>query len=356
MESIILDLPLPEPGDEMEHVGNSGRLAHRILILFLLILPIPSIIISLFIGSYGLSPGEVIAGFLAVVTGSGAPGIHITVLMNMRLPRIVLALLVGAALSVSGACFQGIFRNPLVSPDILGLSSGAAFGAALAVSVFYTLPIQVSAFIFSLVALGIAYLMAYQKGETPVISLVLSGVITSFVFSALLTAIQFAINERALQSIVFWMMGSLNTASWYKVNQALPWILIGIGGITMLRWQLNILALGDDDARSVGMRTELMKAVLIIFASLAASAAVAAAGIISLVGLIVPHMVRMIAGPDHRIVIPLSITVGASFLVLVDDLSRSLFWFELPVGILTTLVGAPVFMYLMRKTRTGGWE
>ncbi|HWQ64179.1 MAG TPA: iron ABC transporter permease, partial [Methanospirillum sp.] len=289
------------------NIRNS--LNHRIILIFLLTLPIPAFILSLFIGSYGLSPSEVVAGFISVVTGDGAPEIHTTVLMNMRLPRIVLAMLVGAALSVSGACFQGIFRNPLVSPDILGLSSGAALGAALAVSVFFTLPVQVSAFLFSLIALGVAYLMAYQKGETPIIALVLSGVITSFVFSALLTAIQFAINERALQSIVFWMMGSLHTASWYKVNQALPWIVIGIGGIIILRWQLNILALGDEDARSVGMKTERMKVVLIICASLAASAAVSAAGIISLVGLIVPHMVRMLAGPDHRVVIPLSMTV-----------------------------------------------
>jgi iron complex transport system permease protein len=274
----------------------------------------------------------------------------------MRLPRVILAFLVGTALSASGACFQGIFRNPLVSPDILGLSSGAALGAALSVSVFLTLPTQIGAFICSLIALTIAYLMAYQKGETPVISLVLSGVITSFVFSALLTAIQFAINERALQSLIFWMMGSLHTASWYKINQAFPWIFFGVMGMVILRWQLNILALGDDDARSVGMKPEYMKVLLIIFASLAASAAVSAAGIISLLGLIVPHMVRMISGPDHRIVIPLSVTVGGSFLVLVDILARSLFWFELPVGILTTLVGAPVFMYLMRKTRTGGWE
>lgn len=336
--------------------GKHKSLGYRILLLSLLIVPLPVIFLSLFIGSYDLSPAEVISGYLAAVIGGGASDIHINVLMNMRLPRIILAFLVGASLSVAGACFQGIFRNPLVSPDILGLSSGAAFGAALAVSVFYALPVQAGAFLFSLVALGLAYLMAYQKGETPVISLVLSGVITSFVFSALLTTIQFAINERALQNIVFWMMGSLHTASWYKVNQALPWILIGVLGIIILRWQLNIIALGDEEARAVGMRTEMMKAALIVCASLAASAAVAAAGIISLVGLIVPHMVRMIAGPDHRVVIPLSITVGGSFLVLVDDLSRSLFWFELPVGIMTTLIGAPIFMYLMRKTRTGGWE
>lgn len=337
---------------------EAGRkaLLRRLLIISLLFLPIPTVTLSLFIGSYGLTPAEVVAVFYTFFTGEPTVDIHTTVIMNMRLPRVVLGVIVGAALSASGACLQGIFRNPLVSPDILGLSSGAAFGAALAVSVLFFLPIQAGAFIFSLVALGIAYLMAYQKGEIPIISLVLSGVITSFVFSALLTTIQFTINERALQSVVFWMMGSLHTASWYKVNQALPWIIIGLAGITLLRWQLNILALGDDDARSVGMRTELMKGILILFSSLAASAAVAAAGIISLLGLIIPHMVRMLVGPDHRLVIPLSITVGASFLVLVDIISRSLFWFELPVGILTTLVGAPVFMYLMRRTRAGGWE
>lgn len=337
-------------------MSNKRTLKRNVLIITLLLIPIPSFIISIFIGSYGLTPIEVITGFHAILMGNDVSEIHSVVLMNMRLPRVVLGMLVGAALSVAGACFQGIFRNPLVSPDILGLSSGAAFGAALSVSLLLWLPTQAGAFIFSLIALGIAYAMAYQKGETPIISLVLSGVITSFVFSALLTAIQFAINERALQSLIFWMMGSLHTASWYKVNQAFPWIFIGVTGVILLRWQLNVLALGDDDARAVGMKTELMKVIFILFSALSAAAAVAAAGIISLLGLIIPHMVRMMVGPDHRLVLPLSATVGASFLILVDDISRSLFWFELPVGILTTLIGAPVFMYLMRRTRSGGWE
>jgi iron complex transport system permease protein len=181
-------------------------------------------------------------------------------------------------------------------------------------------------------------------------------VIVSSVFGALLAVIQFAVDARSLQSIVYWNMGTLSTASWSKFYQAAPWVLAGCLILIALRWRLNVLALGEEEARSVGMNLELYKFIFIVSSTLVASAVVSVAGIIGLVGLIVPHMVRMVFGPDHRILLPISLAVGASFLVLVDDVARAAFSFEVPVGIITTPLGAPVFVYLLRKTRAGGWE
>lgn len=328
------------------------------LTAFALLLPLPAFLVSMNIGTYPVSGPELAEIIFSRLMGHDLrlPQVYDTVLFNIRLPRVLLAMLVGAALSISGATLQGIFRNPLVSPFILGLSSGAAFGAALAMSVFPWMPLQVGAFSFSLLAVGSAYLMARRKGEVPVISLVLAGVVVSSVFGALLAIIQFAVDARSLQSIVYWNMGTLSTASWSKVDLAAPWVLVGCLILIALRWRLNVLALGEEEARSVGMNLELYKFVFIVTATLVASAVVSVAGIIGLVGLIIPHMVRMVFGPDHRILIPLSLTVGASFLVLVDDVARAAFSFEVPVGIITTLLGAPVFIYLLRATRAGGWE
>ena len=286
---------------------SSGMITERMKntrYYLLLMMPVPAFIISLFFGNYPISPGDVLQTLMTFPPPDEGIISTAQVLFGIRIPRILLAMVIGAALSVSGACFQGIFRNPLVSPDILGLSAGAAFGSALCVAFLGHFPIIISAFVFALIALGFAYLMAYQKGSTSVTALVLSGVITAAVFEALLTSIQFAVSERALQDIVFWTMGSLNTATWGKVYVTAPLIVGGSVLIYLMRWRLNVLALGDDDARALGMKTEQNKAIFIVIGSLVASVAVAAAGIIGLVGLIVPHVVRMVIGPDHRLLIP----------------------------------------------------
>lgn len=310
------------------------------------------------IGTYPISPADLFHFISTKASGldSEYPQVYDTVIFNIRLPRVILAMLVGTALSLSGTTLQAIFRNPLVSPFTLGLSSGAAFGAALSMAVLPWIPIQIGAFIFSLLAVGSAYIMARRKNEVNVISLVLAGVVVSFVFGALLAIIQFIVDEKSLQSIVYWNMGNLSTASWSKVLQVAPMVILGCLILLSIRWRLNVLALGEEEARSVGMNIELYKIVFITVSTFIASAVVSVTGIIGLVGLIVPHMVRMIFGPDHRVLVPLSITIGASFLVLVDDVSRAAFSFELPVGIITTLVGAPVFIYLLRASKAGGWE
>lgn len=345
-------------------MGGKARLfkeedsSKQLLHFFFIFLPIFVFFGSMFIGTFPLSPKELLELIASHILGYRAdlPAVYETVIFQVRLPRVLLGMIVGASLSVSGATFQGIFKNPLVSPYILGLSSGAAFGAALSLAFLPGASVQMAAFLFSLLAVGLTYFMATSGRSTPVVSLVLAGVIVSAVFDSLLSIIQIAVNERALQSIVYWIMGSLGTASWSKIYSSFPLFVIGSAVMLLLRWKLNVLAMGDEEARSVGLNPERYKAVLIVAASLAASSAVAVAGIIGLVGLIVPHMMRMIFGPDHRILLPLSMCFGASFLVLVDDFARAGMGFEVPVGVVTTLVGAPVFAYLLRTVRAGGWE
>jgi len=326
--------------------------------IFFYLLPLPAFLISMLVGTYPLSLSDAALVFASGITGcsNGHPAVYDTVIFNIRLPRILLSMMAGAGLSISGAALQGVFRNPLVSPFVLGLSSGAAFGAALCIAVVPQVPIQLGAFLFSLLAVGVAYYMARSKGTVPVISLVLAGVVVSAVFGALLAIVQFAVDERSLQSIVYWNMGSLSTATWNKFVHSFPPVALGCAVLLALRWKLNVLALGEEEARSVGMNLEFYRFIFIVASTLVASAVVSVAGIIGLVGLIVPHIVRMIFGPDHKTLLPLSIAFGSAFLVLVDDVARAAFSFEVPVGIITTLLGAPVFIYLLRKTRAGGWE
>ncbi len=205
-------------------------------------------------------------------------------------------------------------------------------------------------------SLSVCGYLTRTGGRVPIVSLILSGVITGAIFTALLSIVQISVHERSLQTIVRWIMGSFNAVTWPTLSQG--WLLIAVGTIVMvlLRWRLNVLALGDDEARSSGMNVERYKAVFIISAALVSAVAVAMAGIVALVGLIVPHMVRMIAGPDHRTLLPLSAALGATYLVLVDDLSRAAFGVEIPLSIITTLIGAPFFWLLLRTTKASGWE
>ncbi len=319
--------------------------------------PVPAFLFSMLLGTYGLAVGDVVGVIWSRLVGSEAYGDAVyTVLFDIRLPRVISAMLVGMAVSVSGAVLQGVLRNPLVDPYILGLSSGAAFGAALAIAVVTWLPVQLSAFIFGLLAMGIAYTMARTGGKVPVVSLILSGVITSAIFTALLSIVQMSAHERSLQTIVRWIMGSFNAVTWSALGSIWFLIIIGSAIMIMLRWRLNVLALGDDEARSSGLDVERYKAIFIVCAALVSAVSVSIAGIVALVGLIIPHMVRMIAGPDHRTLLPLSAALGATYLVLVDDLARAAFGYEIPLSIITTLIGAPFFWLLLRATKASGWE
>jgi iron complex transport system permease protein len=313
-------------------------------------LPILIIMGSLFIGpSQAATPGAI---FNLMLNNSDDSKLVQAVVFDVRLPRILLTFLVGGSLAISGCSIQAIFRNPLTDSYILGLSSGAAFGAALALAYAF-LPVQLSAFLFGLIAVGLSYFMARKNKNISIVSLILSGIIVSGIFTALLTMVQFFSDPFKLQSIVHWTMGNLHNANWNKLQSSIISIFVGVTVLFTYRWRLNVLALGDDEARTVGINPDKDKLVILIAATLASSAAVAVAGIIGLYGLIVPHMVRMIIGPDNRQSIPLNFFFGGTFLLVIDNFSRTLSGFEIPIGVFTMLIGAPFFIYLMKKTNIG---
>jgi iron complex transport system permease protein len=325
----------------------------------LYLIPLPVLIVSLFMGpAEEVGPGTVLAWLAGQAGLAASPGINdrliTAVLIDVRLPRLLLCFLVGGALSMSGAALQAMFRNPLVSPYILGLSSGAAFGAACAISLGW-LPLQPAAFACGLLAVGASYFLARSKGQISVVSLILSGVIVTGVFTALLTIVQFMADPFKLQTVVHWTMGNLHNATWDKLSSAGAPAGAGVLALFLLRWRLNLLALGDEETRGVGLNPEREKLLILLPATLAASASVAVAGVIGLVGLVTPHMVRMMLGPENRRLMPACFTFGGAFLLVVDDCSRTMASFELPIGVFTTLVGAPFFIFLLKRARIG-WE
>lgn len=271
-----------------------------------------------------------------------------TILWQVRLPRVLLTFLVGAALATSGGVLQAIFRNPIVDPFTLGISSGAAFGAALAMLV-PVLSLNLSAFFFGVCAVAMTYAVSYTGQRASLVGMVLSGIIISGVFTALLTVLQYLSDPYKLQAIVQWTMGNLHTASWAKFHTAFYPILFGLVVIIALRWKLNLLSLGDDEAKAVGVNPRWLKLVLISVATMITASSVAAVGVISLFGLIVPHISRMIFGPSNHINVWANISIGGTFLLVIDDFSRTVMPFEIPIGVFTMLIGAPIFIYLMRK-------
>jgi iron complex transport system permease protein len=265
--------------------------------------------------------------------------------------------MVGGSLAISGAAFQGLFRNPLVSSGILGVTSGAGFGAALAIILFHaTAPIYISAFFFGGLAVLLSFLIGRIYHTTPIIMLVLGGTIVSSVFSALISFTKYVADPtNELPSIVFWLMGSLASARYQDILAAGIPMLIGTLGLITIRWRINVLSMGDKEAQTLGIDTRVNKCIVIVCATLATAGAVCVSGIIGWVGLVIPHIGRMLVGNDNRLLIPTSFSLGACFLILVDNLSRIITGSEIPLGILTALVGGPFFVYLLKRTKGGGW-
>lgn len=322
----------------------------------LMLSPLPAFVLALQVGAYPVSWAELWQAVSWQTGTSALPEQVRAILFNVRLPRIVLAMLVGVALSSSGATLQAVFRNPLVDAYILGLSSGAAFGCAVTVAFFPALPIQVGAFAFSLLAAGLTFALARTRGEVPTLSLILAGVVVSAFFAALVSIIKFLVDPHKLANIVFWLMGSLALADWPAVKKVAPWILGGAALIWLGRWRLNALSMGDAEAKALGVEVGRERGLFILAASVAVAAAVSVSGIIGWVGLMVPHIIRMSMGPDHRRVIPLSMAAGASFMVLSDSIARIAAAGEIPVGIITTLCGAPFFIFLLKKSGLESWK
>ncbi len=327
--------------------------------LFLVLSPVTAVFISLFLGRYLIAPSDVLKVLAAKVIPipQNWPETLNTVIFSIRLPRILTALLIGAGLSISGAAFQGLFRNPLVSPDLLGVSSAAGFGASLAILLSGNAGVvQVSAFLFGLAGVTLAYLISRVFRTTPLLMLVLSGIVVAAFFSALISATKFVADPiDKLPAITFWLMGSINSTTYQDLAIAFFPITIGITGLLMVRWRINVMSFGDREARALGIKTEVLKVFIIICATLITAASVCISGLIGWVGLVIPHIGRMIVGPDHKALLPASIALGAAYLLIIDDIARIVFTSEIPLGILTAIIGAPFFAYLLRKTR-GGWH
>jgi iron complex transport system permease protein len=324
---------------------------------FLVLLLIAISILSLVSGQMHIG-----AGTVAKVLASRAfpmeptwPATIESVIMDVRLPRLLAGLLIGAGLSISGAAFQGLFRNPLVSPHILGVSAGAGFGAALAILFFGNIfAVQLLSFLFGLIAVWMTYALSRTYRSTPVLMLVLAGIIVGALFSAgtsLLKYIADPVNQ--MPSIVFWLLGSLNNASNRDITVVGPIILAGTVCLFLIRWRINLLTMGEEDARSLGVNTAQIRGIIIISATFISAAAVCISGIIGWVGLVIPHIGRILVGADNKHLLPVATLIGAIYLVSVDTIARTAMETEIPIGILTAMVGAPVFAYLLRKNRPG---
>jgi iron complex transport system permease protein len=275
------------------------------------------------------------------------PATSETIVRQIRLPRIVLGATVGFALAAAGTVMQGFFRNPLADPSIIGVSSGAAVGAVAAIVFAATLPLPVMAFLGALLAAFTVYAIATRNGETPVATLLLAGVAVQTFLGAVISFVLVQAGE-SLREAVFWLMGHLHNSTWAEVEVTLPLAVLAVGALYVYAHDLNVLLLGEADAHALGIEVERTKRILLALSSVVTAAAVAVAGVIGFVGLVVPHVMRLLVGPDHRILLPTSSLAGASFLVAADTLARSGVA-EVPVGIVTAAVGAPFFLYLLRR-------
>lgn len=340
-------------------------------IIVLLLLLAAGILISFLMGRYPVPPGAL----CGILVNRGLRGletllkrvfpnwnVHIglvpfweermeTVALRIRLPRILLACLVGCCLSTSGASYQGVFQNPMAAPDILGATSGAAFGAALAIllggSSYW---ITISAFFFSLLTMALALLISRTASGKKVLTLVLSGIMVSSLFNAGTSYIKLVADPgNQLPAITYWLMGSLSGAEGKTVSVIILPMLVGILPLVFLRWRINVLTLGDEEARTIGVNAGFVRVIVIICSTLITAASVSVSGMIGWVGLVIPHLSRKLVGNDYRYLLPTSMLFGALFLLLVDDISRNLLATEIPIGILTAFIGAPFFLWLITR-------
>ncbi|MFK0161664.1 FecCD family ABC transporter permease [Rhizobium sp. NPDC090279] len=334
--------------------GRRGMMGVRIGVFGAMILVlIASMLFSIGAGRFSVTIpriGEILLGALSHPHAMPAQMDERIVLL-VRLPRVLLAALSGAALAVGGAALQGVFRNPLVAPEVLGISQGAAFGGALAILFGYSgVEMLGMAFVLGLSALVLVGMLARINGRTEVITVILSGMVVGALFAALVSVVQFVADPNtSLPAIVYWLMGSFSTATWARLGLAIPGMAIGLCAIFLLRYRLNLLALEEQEARSLGVNPDRERWYVFIAIALMTGTSVSIAGIIGWIGLVVPHAARILVGEDHRALIPAAALLGAAYLTFIDTLARTLTAAEIPLGVLTALIGAPVFGYLLRR-------
>jgi len=305
-----------------------------------------------------MTPGEILAILHSGSSGSaeGITPIKHAVIWDMRMPRALMALAVGGALAISGGALQGIFRNPLVDAGLLGVSAGAGFGACLAILLFNNIVwTYVLAFAFGILAVVLSYMTGKIYKTSPTVTLVLGGVIISAIFSALISFTKYAADPyEQLPAITFWLMGSLSRANYRDLALAMIPITIGMIGIMLLRWRINLLSIGEREAKTLGVNTDLCRNIIIACTALATAGSVCMSGIIGWIGLVIPHIGRMIVGNDNRLLLPVCVAMGSTFLLIVDNIGRSITEGEIPLGVLTALIGGPFYIYILQRTKGGG--
>lgn len=314
------------------------------------------ILVAAFLGSLALGRFEL---FGALASGDEeAVRTAVNVMFTMRLPRVAAAACVGAMLAVAGCAYQGLFRNPMVSPDLLGASAGAGFGAALGILLSLGgVGVQVTAFLFGCLAVGISYALSQRisRGMNAILVLVLCGMVVQNLFTAFTSAVKFMADPNSqLPEITFWLMGGLANVDKDNVWWLIVPLVAGSVVLFALRWRINVMALGDEEALSLGVDVKRTRLAVVLAATLVTSSAVSVAGMVGWVGLIIPHLARFLVGPDHRGLVPASFLLGASFLLVVDDVCRSIYTTEIPISILTAIIGAPLFVYLIFRQRRQG--
>lgn len=354
----MAEAPAGTVAKSQAETAKKGRGAHKTSIGFLLlILTVVSAVASLGIGRYPVPIEEVVKILLSKIISIPQtwPAIDNTVVIEIRLPRILAALLVGGSLSIAGASFQGLFRNPLVSPDILGVAAGASVGAALAILLSEpNVMIQVWAFCFAMLAVGLTYFISRQVQGNPTLSLILAGIAIESLFMAILSLSEYMANpQNQLPTIIYWLMGSLSAVTMGELRVAAVPMLGGVAILLLIRWRINVVAMGEEEAMALGVNTNRLRAVIIICSTVVTAAAVCITGMIGWVGLVIPHIGRMLVGPNHKVLLPVSVLLGASYLLIIDDIVRTAAPEEIPIGILTAIIGAPFFLYLLRKGRWG---
>lgn len=340
-----------------------GRKVSVTAILLIVLFLITVFVVSFSLGHYGITPLQLLQGIYDhfarpeyVATNPDALKIDVVIFEN-RLPRISMVILVGAALATAGAAYQGMFKNPLVSPDILGASAGASLGACL--MMLFDMPneaIQLGAFIGGIAAVGMAVWLNRLVKYDPILGLVLGGILVSTLFQAGMSIIKFMADANdKLPTITFWLMGSFSRVLNDDLRHAIIPLAAGFILLLLQSWKLNVLSFGEEEAHTMGVNTRLTRLIVILASTLLVSVSVAVAGIVGWIGLVIPHLARAIVGPNYRVLLPVSMLIGGSYLLIVDDFARLIASVEIPIGILTAILGVPFFVVIFRYNMRG-WK
>ena len=340
--------------EEKQIINNNNRNSFSHIKIWVLVLLL-MIIFSFCLGRFPISIRQFFDWlYMAITDWSSIKDERLThVICNIRFPRILTAVATGAALAAAGAAYQGIFCNPMVSPDILGASTGAGFGAAIGILLSLSFfGIQVTAFIFGLIAVSLSLFITASVGRVynVILVLVLAGMIVSSMFGSFISVAKYLADPYSqLPEITFWLMGSLTSIDTNALTLAIPIVLIGLILLYLIRWRINIMTFGDEEAKALGVNTRAVRLIVITAATLITSTVVSICGQIAWIGLIIPHFARILTGPDYNKLLPLSILIGGTYLLAVDDIARTAMKTEIPLGIITSLIGAPFFIYLLLR-------